>query len=74
MKQVGKNSQDEINIAVINNKLDNLVNSVNDIKKKLESDYVTRAEFTPVQRVVYGLVALLLTGVGGALLALVLRK
>jgi hypothetical protein len=74
MKQVGKNSQDEINIAVINNKLDNLVNSVDEIKKKLESDYVTRAEFTPVQRVVYGLVALLLTGVGGALLALVLRK
>ena len=35
--------------------------------------YVTRAEFRPIRSVIYGLVGLTLTGVGGGVLALVLR-
>ncbi|MCY3783939.1 MAG: hypothetical protein OXG79_09155 [Chloroflexi bacterium] len=35
--------------------------------------YVTRTEFRPVRAVVYGLVGLTLTSVGGGVLALVLR-
>ena len=36
--------------------------------------YVTREEFAPIKGLVYGLVGLLLTGVIGAVLALVIRK
>ncbi len=35
--------------------------------------YVTRAEFRPIRSVIYGLVGLTLTSVGGGVLALVLR-
>lgn len=35
--------------------------------------HVTRAEFRPIRAVIYGLVGLALTGVGGSVLALVLR-
>lgn len=42
------------------------------IEKKLESNYVTRDEFTPIKNLVYGLVGLILTGVVMALLGLVI--
>ena len=43
------------------------------IERMLESEVVHRQEFAPVQRAVYGLVGLTLSGVAGAVLALVLR-
>jgi hypothetical protein len=43
------------------------------LDKKLDRQYVSRAEFQPVQRLVYGFAALLLTGIVLCLLALVLR-
>ena len=39
-----------------------------------EGRFVTRAEFEPIKRIVYGVVALVLASVFGALLALVVRK
>ena len=42
------------------------------IEKKLESNYVTKDEFTPIKNLVYGLVGLILTGVVMALLGLVI--
>ena len=42
-------------------------------KTEARSIYVTRAEFRPIRSVIYGLVGLTLTGVGGGVLALVLR-
>jgi len=40
----------------------------------LEGDAVRRSEFAPARAIVYGLVALVLTGVLGALLALVIQR
>jgi hypothetical protein len=40
--------------------------------KDLKDDFITRAEFEPVKKLVYGIVALVLTGVISAVLGLVL--
>lgn len=45
-----------------------------EIKAMLQSNFVTKAEFKPVQMVVYGLVSTFLLGILGALLALVIRQ
>ncbi len=39
----------------------------------MQDNYVTRAEFEPVRNLVYGLVGLLLTGVVGAMIALIMK-
>lgn len=42
-----------------------------EIKDRLGRDYVTREEFDPIKKVVYGLVSITLIGVIGAILGLV---
>lgn len=44
------------------------------LNTKIDSNYVTRLEFEPVQKIVYGLVALVLTSVVSALILLVIKK
>lgn len=65
---------DETSIALIAKDIEYIKTDVKDIKDKLESHYVTTEEFDPIKKIVYGIVALVLTGVVGALLALVIRK
>jgi thiosulfate reductase cytochrome b subunit len=43
------------------------------IMERLDNNFVKREEFVPVQRLVYGVVGLILTSVIVALIALVLR-
>lgn len=64
----------ETSIAVILTKVEYIETEVKEIKKKLESEYVTQDEFDPIRRVVYGMVGLVLLSVLGAIVALVLRK
>ena len=47
---------------------------VKDIDKKLDAKYVTLDKFEPIQRLVYGMVGLVLMAVVGSLLALVVKK
>lgn len=47
---------------------------VKEIKDILRSNYVTQDQFGPVKQVVFGLVALILISVVGALLVLVIRQ
>jgi hypothetical protein len=42
------------------------------IERKLDSTYITKQEFEPIKRIVYGMVFLVLTGVVGALVKLVM--
>lgn len=44
------------------------------IEQTLEKHYVTRSDFIPIQKIVYGLVGLILTSFVVAILALVLRR
>lgn len=47
---------------------------VKDIKKRLGDSYVRREEFEPIRKLVYGLVALILTSVVVAILGIVLTQ
>ena len=69
-----KTNKDQIDIAVINAKLDNLTCSIDDIKKKLEADYVTRAEFMPISRGFYGLISVVGVIIIGAVLAIIIKR
>lgn len=46
---------------------------IDEIKKKLDGEYVTKSEFVPVQRLVYGITGLVMTLVITALVMLVLK-
>jgi len=73
-KKQQTNNQISVDIAVMAEKIDNIDFTVKDIQHKLNAEYVTKDQFLPVQRVVYGIVTTVLVGVSGALLALVIQK
>lgn len=57
----------------LDEKLDNLEAVVVELKKDLREQYVTKSEFSPVQRAVYAAIGFILTGFLGAILTLVLK-
>ena len=68
-----ENTQSAISMAVIANDISYIKKSVGDIQVKLEGDYVTKEAFGPVRNITFGLVALILVAVVGALVTLVLK-
>lgn len=64
---------DSNNIKVIANDISYIKRDVADIKDKLENNYVSKDEFTPVRNIVYGLVGILGIATVGAILKLILR-
>ena len=73
-----ENVQSAVELAVIANDITYIKKEVSVISEKLEQDYVTRVEFNskfdPIQKIIYGLVGLILTAVVGALVSLVVLK
>lgn len=65
---------EEIQIAVIARDIEYIKDNVKNINAKLEGDYVTREEFDPIKKIVYGLVGLILVSVVGYILTAVLHK
>jgi hypothetical protein len=61
-------------LEVIANDITYIRKDIEEIKLKMKSDFVTQAEFAPIKSVVYGLVGTTLTGVLGAILALIILK
>ena len=61
-------------VASISAKLDQATRDIAELKLLMRSDFVSRHEFDPVKKVVYGTVALILTAVLTALVALVVMK
>lgn len=55
-------------------KIDELKSQFTDFEKSLKSNYVTKTEFLPIQKLVYGMVGLILVSVVGAILALVVKR
>lgn len=55
-------------------KIDELKVQFGELERKIDNNFVTKTEFDPIKRLVYGTVALMLTSVLGAIVALVLRK
>lgn len=64
----------ETSIAVILSKVEYIEQEVNEIKTRMQKDYVTQDQFKPVHDIVYGLVSLVLIAVVGAIIALVIKK
>jgi hypothetical protein len=60
-----------IRIAEIGRDLVYIKDKLDNIEHQVGSSYVTKDEFEPIKRVVYGLVALVMTAVVGALVAVV---
>lgn len=64
---------DEVKFAVMQNDLTYIKEKLNMVDSKVSSNYVSKEEFEPIKRIVYGLVTLILIAVVGALLALVVK-
>ncbi len=62
------------NLAEIKEMMQQVKLDLDEKDKRNEERYVNRDQFDPVQKIVYGVVALILTAVVGALIALVLMK
>lgn len=55
-------------------KLEFIIKELDEIKLKLEKNYVTAEEFKPVKTIVYGMVSLILMAVLGSIVGLVVLK
>jgi len=64
---------EEVKIAVICNDMEYVKKTLEKIDRRLELDYITKTEFEPIKKIVYGLVMLVLTAVVGAIVSLVLK-
>ena len=73
-----KKASEDIERAREMEKLTGIISSVekkvDHVTDMIEKNYVTRAEFSPVKTICYGLVGLIVSGVVGALLTLIIRK
>ena len=59
--------------GIVLTKLDYIQRDLAEIKGKLERDYVTKDEFDPIKKVVYGLVSIMLVALIGSVLSLVIK-
>jgi hypothetical protein len=60
-------------LVTLSTQMGNVIRDVGELKTLVRADLVARAEFNPVQKIVYGMVGLILVTVVGALLALVIQ-
>lgn len=65
------NNRDDIKLAILQTDMAYIKEKLNDIDQKVSSGYVSKEEFEPIKKIVYGVVSLILTAVIGAIVALV---
>lgn len=63
----------EVELAEIKKDIEYIKRTVQRIEHRQEIDFVTREEFEPIKKIVYGMVTLVLTSVFVGLLTLVVR-
>ena len=59
---------------LVDKKYGELNASLKSLETKVDSHFVTHAEFEPIKKLVYGMVGLILIAVMGALVALVVKQ
>jgi len=74
MNKKDKNKVSVVDFAVMSTNIENIGDDVKEIKNALKEDYVTKTEFEPVKKIVYGVVSIILLGVVGAIIGLVIIK
>lgn len=62
---------EETKLAVMQNDLTYIKEKLNAVDTKVSNNYVSKEEFEPIRKIVYGVVSLILVAVVGALVALV---
>lgn len=67
-------SNERTDIAIIKNDVSYIKEDVKALRQNQEQNYVTKNEFEPVKKIVYGLVGLILVAVVGALVSLVVGQ
>lgn len=53
--------------------LEYIQRDIGEIKSKLDKDFVTKEEFEPIKKLAYGMVAIFLVAVIGAIIGVVLK-
>lgn len=66
-------TRDEVKLAVMQNDLNYIKEKLNTVDDKVSNHYVSKEEFEPIKKIVYGLVGLILVAVVGALLSVVVK-
>lgn len=61
-------------LKVIANEMKHISKDVTEIKSTLRGSYVSKDEFEPIKKIVYGLVSLILVTVVGGLMGLVILQ
>ena len=69
-----KSHKEETQIAVMANDISYIKKSIDDMNSRLDHHYVTKDEFDPIKKLVYGMVALVLSGIVTAVMTLVVKK
>lgn len=67
------NQTENTKLAVIANDIQYIKGDMAEIKRMQQTNYVSRDEFEPIKRIVYGVVGLILVAVVGAVVSLVVR-
>lgn len=70
-KMTNMNQSDETKLAIMQTDLTYIKEKLNAVDQKVSTHYVSKEEFEPIKKIVYGLVSLILIAVVGALVALV---
>lgn len=68
------NKDRDTSLDVLANEMKHISRDVSDIKSTLRGSYVTKDEFEPIKKIVYGLVGLILVTVVGGLMGLVILQ
>lgn len=69
-----KSHKEDTQIAVMANDISYIKKSIDDMNSRLDHHYVTKDEFDPIKKLVYGMVALVLSGIVTAVMTLVVKK
>jgi len=73
--EVAKQSQLTMTtLALVGQDINFIKSEISEIKNNIDDKYVTRIEFTPIARTVYGMVSVILLAVIGAIMTLILRS
>lgn len=67
------NNSSDTKIALIQQDISYMKDKLDNVDLKISTHYVSRDEFEPIKKIVYGMVGLILTAVVGALISLVLK-
>lgn len=71
---MGDTESEETKIAVMARDVSHMQTDIEAIKNAIQHGYVTKEEFDPVKRLVYGCVGILLSAIMLALVALIIKS